>query len=61
MLSLSEAIYCGVPVLGIPFIADQSLNIKQAAGKTIAIGLSYNQITEDKLMTSIKLLIENPR
>jgi glucuronosyltransferase len=48
-LSTQEAIYHGVPVLGLPFISDQLLNMDKAVRDGYALQLRWNEI-EDKLL-----------
>ncbi|GJQ66557.1 hypothetical protein Trydic_g4540 [Trypoxylus dichotomus] len=61
MLGTSEALYCAVPILGVPLFADQMLNIQNNVGKGIGIGIPYNEITENKLMDAIQSLLNNPK
>ncbi|GJQ66556.1 hypothetical protein Trydic_g4539, partial [Trypoxylus dichotomus] len=61
MLGISEALYCAVPILGVPLFADQMLNIQNNVGKGIGIGIPYNEITENKLMDAIQSLLNNPK
>lgn len=60
-MGTQEAIYCGVPMLGIPLFGDQSLNIKQAEHMGFAIRISYDEITKDAILNAAKkLLHEKP-
>ncbi|GJQ84873.1 hypothetical protein Trydic_g18401 [Trypoxylus dichotomus] len=61
MLGTSEALYCAVPILGVPLFADQMLNIQNNVGKGIGIGIPYTEITENKLMDAIQSLLNNPK
>lgn len=61
MFSTTEAIYCGVPILGIPLFGDQMINIKHSVSKGIAIEIPHKEITEEKVTTAIKQLIQNPQ
>ncbi|KAL3289132.1 hypothetical protein HHI36_003570 [Cryptolaemus montrouzieri] len=48
--STTEAVYHGVPVLGIPFFSDQKTNIASVARAGFAISLKYDEMTQ-KLST----------
>lgn len=54
-----EAVYCGVPRLGIPLFSDQELNLKIAESLDLAIMLSYVDLTEDKIRDALKLLLSD--
>lgn len=59
LLSTQEAIYHGVPVLGLPFISDQLLNMDKAVRDGYALQLRWNQIEEELLFRSIHQLLYN--
>lgn len=59
-LSTQEAMFHGVPVLGIPFWGDQHVNLKQMSERNLSLTLDFTSITEDKLFNSIKKLLEDP-
>ncbi|KAI4468665.1 UDP-glucosyltransferase [Holotrichia oblita] len=61
MLGTSEAIYCGVPILGIPIFGDQVFNMRRYAEKEIAIEMPYKQINEETLTAAVKSLLFNPK
>lgn len=45
LLGSTEAVYHGVPILGIPFFGDQRLNIKRASQTGWALTLDYHNIS----------------
>lgn len=61
LLSTTETIHFGVPIVGVPVFADQFLNVKKAVNKGFAleVQLTYN-IAED-LKVAIKEMLFNPR
>ncbi|XP_069670380.1 UDP-glucosyltransferase 2-like [Periplaneta americana] len=61
LLGTQEAIYAGVPMLGIPIVFDQELNIRTYVTKGVAIQLDYESISTESLLTSINELLNDPR
>lgn len=60
MLSVTEAIYYGVPFVGIPAFADQEYNIVNSVKKGIGVAYSMNDLTEDGFAAVIREVLENP-
>ncbi|VEN40700.1 unnamed protein product [Callosobruchus maculatus] len=60
-LSTIESAYYAVPVLGIPFFADQFPNLKLMEKKGLARIVYYNSITEDSMYKSIREMLDNPK
>lgn len=58
-LSTQEAMYHGVPVLGIPFFADQHVNMRKMAARKLGVKLDYKNITVQNLLSSIHEVIDN--
>lgn len=56
-----EAIYHGVPLLGMPFFGDQDMNAKKAKDKGFLYQLDWNTLTEDKLMSGIQEVLNNKK
>ncbi|XP_046981238.1 UDP-glycosyltransferase UGT5-like [Schistocerca americana] len=61
LLSLQEAVYHAVPVLGVPIFSDQRVNVNQAEGKGYAIKLFFSDVTEEFLLQAINEVLSNPR
>jgi len=56
-----EAIYCGVPMIGIPLFGDQRVNIQNYVKKKVAISLnSIDDVTEEKLTSAINNILKDP-
>lgn len=56
-----EAIYCGVPMIGIPLFGDQRINIQNYVNKKVAISLnSVDEVTEEKLTSAINNILKDP-
>ena len=61
LLSTQEAIYHGVPVLGLPFINDQLLNMNRAVRDGYALQILWSNINPQILSESIDQLINDKR
>lgn len=61
MMSIIEAVYHGIPILGFPFFADQHSNIKRLSQRGHAIGLSSIHFSADEFSWAVKELIDNPK
>lgn len=60
LLSLQEAVYHGVPVVGLPLMSDQHLNVRQAVTLGLGRQLLLEDITEDVLYETIMGVVEDP-
>jgi hypothetical protein len=54
-----EALYHGVPMLGIPMFAEQGWNCMRAKNKGIGLCLDLQQFTADELYDTVQELINN--
>ncbi|KDR11536.1 UDP-glucuronosyltransferase 2C1-like isoform X2 [Zootermopsis nevadensis] len=59
--STLEAIIRGVPVVGIPVFADQSLNIERAVEAGYGLRIDFNNITTESLTWALREIIETPK
>ncbi|XP_047539178.1 UDP-glucosyltransferase 2-like [Vanessa atalanta] len=57
--STDEAMSAGVPLIGIPILADQWFNVEQYVKFHIGKGLSIETLTEEQLMNAIKSVIDD--
>lgn len=60
MLSTSEAIYHGVPMVTIPFFADQSLNAERARSLGFGVTLKYSNLTESSFSWALNEALNVP-
>lgn len=57
--SSQEAIHYQVPVIGIPFFADQDYNVKKLESAGVARYLEYEDITAEYLTQLMKSVLYN--
>ena len=60
-MSAQEAVYCGVPMVGIPFVSDQKLHTQTLASKGLAVVLDRKHITRERLLTALRTVLYDPR
>lgn len=61
LLSTQEAIYHGLPLIGIPIFGDQDLNMQKVASLGIGIKLDFNKLTREDLLNALKTIQQNSR
>ncbi|CAL7940604.1 unnamed protein product [Xylocopa violacea] len=60
LMSMQEAVYFGIPLIGIPLFGDQPKNMKIGASKKIAINLgSVENVTVDTLYDAINAILHD--
>ncbi|OAD54384.1 UDP-glucuronosyltransferase 2C1 [Eufriesea mexicana] len=59
MLGSQEAVYCGVPILGIPLFGDQHLNMAYFVKKGLAVKLDYRQLSYEPVSNALNELLVN--
>lgn len=60
-LGTNEAIHEGVPVIGIPFTADQFVNLKFIESAGAGEVLHYKDITTDAILMKINAVLNNTK
>lgn len=61
LLSTQEAVYHGVPVIGLPFVSDQENNMNKAVRDGYAIVLNWSDIDEEIVYNALNNLTSVPR
>lgn len=61
LLSTSEALHYGVPIIGMPMFADQFINVDRAVKKGFALGVNIVADTHVYLKAAINEFLGNPR
>lgn len=57
-LSIQEAAHCGVPILGIPLLPDNSLLVNNYVSKGAGRRINYEEINEQTVETTLKDLLK---
>lgn len=60
-MGTQEAVYCGVPTIGIPIFADQMNNVRNCEAKGLSIEVPYQDITKDNILNAARRLLDEPR
>lgn len=58
LLSMQEAVYHNVPVVGLPLMSDQHLNVRQAVTLGLGRALSLETLTSDAIVEAITAVVE---
>ncbi|XP_059469651.1 UDP-glucosyltransferase 2-like [Neocloeon triangulifer] len=59
-LSVQESMYHGVPMLAVPFFADQYINGQKAVNKGVGLKLHLPNLTAENWKNSIETILNNP-
>ena len=61
LLGTQEAVYAGVPMVGIPLFADQDLNIRNCIARGISVMVEYDAVTKESISNALKTVLHNSR
>lgn len=59
-MGTQEAIYCGVPMIGVPLYGDQAQNMEFYLGKNVAVILSPDHLTEENWDAAFNAVLHDP-
>ncbi|XP_076672154.1 UDP-glucosyltransferase 2 [Andrena cerasifolii] len=59
LLGTQEAVYCGVPILGMPLFGDQHLNMAYFVKKGLALQLGYGRLSYEPVSKALNELLTN--
>lgn len=59
-MGIQEALYHGVPMIGIPVFADQMKNVNILARKHLAVLIHVDNITQGSMDAAIDALLHRP-
>lgn len=61
LLSTTESIYHGKPIIGLPIFGDQFLNMAKAVANGYGIMLDYKNISTDALVNAVNTILNEPK
>ncbi|TMW48127.1 hypothetical protein DOY81_006800 [Sarcophaga bullata] len=61
LLSSTEALYHGKPMLGLPVFFDQHMNVRKAVQSGYALSMDFANLSRDQFKATILELLENPK
>ncbi|XP_065368673.1 UDP-glycosyltransferase UGT5-like [Calliphora vicina] len=61
LLSTSESVYHGKPMLGLPVFYDQQMNIKKGIQAGFALGIDFHTLPREEFKSSILKMMNNPK
>lgn len=60
-LSFGEAVYHGVPMVGMPFMIDQFGNVAKLVRKGFGLSLRSDSLTPETVLETLKEVLDNPK
>lgn len=61
LLSVTEAVFHGVPMVGIPIFGDQRMNVARCVQKGIAVHLPFQELSGETLREALVEILDNPK
>lgn len=60
-MGTQEAIYHGIPMIGIPVFGDQTKNVNIMVHKNITVQIHVDDLTESSMDAALNALLQDPR
>lgn len=61
LLSLLEVSQAGVPVVGIPFFADQPMDVSFYVARGVGVELEFISLSDESISSAINTVLNNPK
>ncbi|EZA59830.1 UDP-glucuronosyltransferase 2B15 [Ooceraea biroi] len=61
LMSILEAIFCGVPMIGVPLFADQFKNVETSITRNVAVKLDVHKVTVKDMDAALNAILHDPR
>lgn len=61
LLSLLEVSQAGVPVVGIPFFADQPMDVHFYVARGVGVKLEFLSLSDQSISSAINTVLSNPK
>ena len=61
LMGTQEALYYGIPMIGIPVFVDQFKNVNVLVAKNVAVRININDVNESSMDAALTALLHNPK
>jgi glucuronosyltransferase len=60
-LSMIEAVYRAVPIVGVPIMIDQNSNLQLLISKNVAVKLDFLTLTKESVLAAVRTILDKDR